>query len=89
MEQNTNTDIFNKICDVVTDQEFNEVQMNFFQNNCQEFDEEDENKLIYQTIHQEYVHILENSIEVNLLEQFTKQQIDQFYDHMKKNINEY
>ncbi len=48
MQQDKNSEIFNKICDIVINPEFNEVQINFFQKNCSVFTNDDENKLIYQ-----------------------------------------
>lgn len=53
--EDTNTAVFNEICELVTNPDFREGQLNFFNANCAKFFDTDENKLEYTTLHNEYV----------------------------------
>ena len=67
MEANKNMEVFKSICEHVSGEDFEKNQMEFVFANCQKFEEDvEENKLEYDNIHKEYVHILEQLIEVKL-----------------------
>ncbi|XP_064640445.1 ADP-ribosylation factor-like protein 2-binding protein [Lineus longissimus] len=58
--------------DIVMDDRFQGMQENFYEKYYQEFDDDEENKLIYTTIHNEYTEL----IETYLLEQLSLQMPD-------------
>ena len=62
--ESQNQAIYAKLCDLVLDPEFIEGQINFFQTNCNQFSDDEENKHNYKEIHEEYIKILEYAIEV-------------------------
>ena len=53
------------------------------------FEDTEENKLEYTNIYTEYVYILEQMIEANLLEKFSNEQIEAFYGTFKDNLGKY
>jgi hypothetical protein len=53
------------------------------------FEDTEENKLEYTNIYTEYVYILEQMIEANLLEKYGNDQIEAFYGTFKDNLKEY
>ena len=53
------------------------------------FDENDENKLEYTTIFEEYVKILERTIDTQLYQNYQEAQISAFYNDFKDNFKEY
>lgn len=53
------------------------------------FDENDENKLEYTTIFEEYVKILESTIDTQLYQNYQEAQISAFYNDFKDNFKEY
>ena len=48
--------------EIVLDEQFEKLQTNFFRENCEVFDEEEENKMIYLEIFKKYQTIIEDSI---------------------------
>lgn len=48
--------------EIVLDEKFEKLQTNFFRENCEIFDEEEENKMIYLDIFKKYQAIIEDSI---------------------------
>jgi hypothetical protein len=64
--------------------------MEFVFANCAKFDEDaEENKLEYDNIHKEYVHILEQLIEVKLKAKFSDDEVNEFYSSFGENAAEY
>ena len=61
--------MFKLICDLVVDPEFVDAEATFYQEQCQQFDEGEENKLEYTQIHEKFILILEQLIEARLKEQ--------------------
>jgi hypothetical protein len=57
--------------------------------NQDKFEDTEENKLEYTNIYTEYVYILEQMIEANLLAKFTSDQIEGFYSTFKDNLHKY
>lgn len=53
------------------------------------FDEDDENKLEYSEIFEEYVKILETMIDANLFKKYDQAKVKGFYDNFAKNISGY
>jgi len=68
--QNEEDELFDTIVgrleDIVMSDEFNDLQTNFFEKYCNEFTSDEENKLIYMQIFQEYVSTIEGYIERQL-----------------------
>ncbi|CAF1205098.1 unnamed protein product [Didymodactylos carnosus] len=75
--QDPETELFDRtigvIEDMIMDDEFRRIQDQFLEQNCREFDDSDENKLSYTTIHKDYLNIVENYV-INQL----KKKIPQF-----------
>lgn len=84
-----NKDIFVSLVDIITQQEFSQTQQEFFEKNAKLFEDTEENKLEYTSIHTEYVYILDNVVEANLNEKYTTDQIEAFYAGFKDNLQEY
>ena len=57
----------------ISDDDFQHLQQSFFDQHCSEFDDSDENKLIYTEIHHSYVETIERFLEMKL-----RQLIDDF-----------
>lgn len=64
MEQNM--DIFRCAAEFMTQEDFRNAQFEFMQKNVDQFEDSEENKLIYTEIHQSYMYILEELIESKL-----------------------
>ena len=60
--------IISHIQDIVFDCKFKEMQNNFFKEHCNEFEENEENKLIYTEVFQKYKQTIESYIEDKLKE---------------------
>lgn len=69
--------------------EFKWAAVEFMQKHMHVFDEADENKLEYTTIFEEYVVILEGSIDSKLYQHYSEQQIKAFYNDFKDNFAQY
>ena len=63
---NKNREIYEKISQLILEEEFHQGQMNFFNKNCHAFSEDEENKHEYKDIHEEYIRLLELAIEVQI-----------------------
>jgi ADP-ribosylation factor-like protein 2-binding protein len=85
----TNTQIFLAIADLITQDEFKKSCDEFYLKNAEKFEDTEENKLEYTNIYTEYVYILEQMIEANLLAKFTNDQIEDFYSSFKEKLPEY
>ena len=82
-------DIYHKICNIVTDPEFNEGQLNFFTANCVLFTDDEENKHEYKDIHEQYILLLEKAIEVQLKQEYSEDQMNSFYTDFAENFENY
>ena len=78
-------EIFQKIVDIVTNQDFQKSQFEFFEKHAKTFDVDDENKLEYTNIFQEYCHCFDEIIDAKLKEHFEQDQVDDFYKGFKAN----
>uniref|UniRef100_A0A8D2N4Q5 ADP-ribosylation factor-like protein 2-binding protein n=1 Tax=Zonotrichia albicollis TaxID=44394 RepID=A0A8D2N4Q5_ZONAL len=54
--------------DIIMDDDFQLIQRNFLEKHYQEFDDSEENKLIYTDIFNEYISLVEKYIEEKLLD---------------------
>ena len=61
----------------------------FFESNCHKFTDDEENKLEYTQVHEAYIEILDKIIEGNILSKFSEDQVDNFYETFKDNIQTY
>ena len=53
--------------------------MAFFETHCDKFSDEEENKLEYTPVHEEYILACEQVIENKMNENFSPEQIQEFY----------
>ena len=74
-----NKQIFDKIQDIIANEDFVKAQYDFMKEHANTFDENDENKLEYTGIFESYVQITEQIIEVKLREIFSNEPVDAFY----------
>lgn len=77
--------------DIVIDSIFQDMQANFMDKHCHEFEESEENKLSYTTIFNEYVNMLEKYIEQELNRRIPGFNMEKFMSQMlirKEEISE-
>ena len=69
------------ITELITTNDFQESQRAFIEQNYQHFVDDDENKHIYKTVYDNYLEIMENTIESKLIGEFSFQdeEINHFY----------
>ncbi|KAL1124171.1 hypothetical protein AAG570_001941, partial [Ranatra chinensis] len=72
----------------LSDLSFQELQKNFLDKYFSEFDEEEENKLCYTGIFQEYISLIENYIESKLKASLPNFNMEEFYEELKKRKTE-
>ncbi|KRX06107.1 hypothetical protein PPERSA_09719 [Pseudocohnilembus persalinus] len=84
-----NQEILNFISEILANSEFQEAQAQFFDKNCSHFENEDENKHIYNDLFKEYQAILDQSVESKLLTKFSEEEIAQFFEDFEKNYKNY
>lgn len=91
MEGDKHMGIFKSICDLVTKPEFQNDQMSFFEANYQHFNEEDENKLEYTTIYEQYVEIMDRTIQTKLMDEYQigEEDIKSFLSTFEEQIETY
>ena len=89
MTSEKNLAIYQKLCDLVLDPEFNEGQCAFFEKNHKHFSDDEENKHIYKEIHEEYIKILEMAIDAQIKQSYSEEEMNDFYDHFAQNFKEY
>jgi len=63
--------------------------MQFLEQHFDTFDANDENKLEYTEIHSRYVYILDEVIETNLRSKYSEDEVKNFYDTFKDNLQRY
>lgn len=84
-----NLSVFNAISELITSTEFNQACVSFLTKHMDVFDEEEENKLEYSTIFEEYVQILEQVIDSKLFQNFAEPTVKAFYSDFANNFKEY
>lgn len=83
--------VFKHISDIITDGDFNIAIQEFFNTNCQKFEDQEENKHEYQQIYEEYLDITEKVIETKLKEDhgIDDDKIRGFYESLILNKDPY
>ena len=84
-----NRAIFDEITELVSSVDFQTSSYSFLDKHKEIFTDDEENKLEYSTIFEEYVQILEQVIDSRLAEKFQSQQIKAFYSDFSVNFVEY
>ena len=67
MEAKRNSEIFGLICNLITAEDFQTGQVNFFEKNCQVFTDDEENKHEYKNIHESYIALIDDILEAAIL----------------------
>jgi len=80
--------IVGHIEDIVVEGTFQDMQAEFMDKYCNEFDDNEENKLSYTTIFQEYVSMLEKYIETELKRRADDFNMKDFMTQLSKRPNE-
>ena len=86
---NTNTEIYSFITSLVIDSEFIQMQNAFFDKHMGQFTVEEENKLEYTTIFEQYQQVMDQIIDAKCKEKFSEASIDAFYEGFKSKVDEY
>jgi hypothetical protein len=86
-----NMSIFNAITELVASPEFHDDSAAFVQKNYAIFDEEEENKHEYKQVYEDYVSIMERTIEAKLKDenQFSEAEISGFLETFKDHMETY
>lgn len=74
---------------IIYDKEFELAQRAFMEKNYDQFEDTEENKLIYTQIYEQFVSLLENIIIVKLELKFKSEDIDDFYTTFVDNMKQY
>ena len=79
--QDKNQAIFLAITELITTRDFLDSQTAFIQQNYHHFDDDEENKHIYKTVYDNYLEIMEKTIESKLMGDFKfgDEEINAFY----------
>ena len=89
-EQQSKSDaIFQELRIIIQDKEFELAQRAFMEKNYDQFEDTEENKLIYTQIYEQFVSLLENIIIVKLEQKFQSDDVDNFYATFVENIAKY
>lgn len=89
-EQQSKSDaIFQELRIIIQDKEFELAQRAFMEKNYDQFEDTEENKLIYTQIYEQFVSLLENIIIVKLEQKFQSDDVDNFYATFVENITKY
>lgn len=81
--------MFTTISELIAGTEFQDASIQYMYKHKDVFTDDDENKLEYTTIFEEFVQILEKIIDSQLLTKFTQDQISEFYQDFALNFAEY
>jgi len=88
--QDKDLKVFEKICEIVSSDDFNSAQSSFYEKNCQQFSDDEENKLEYKTIYEEYVYLVEQGLEGELkVAGYDEDAINKFYESFKENMKKF
>ena len=63
MEGDPNKAIFEMICELLTHVDYKNAQFDYLTKHAMKFDDEEENKLEYTTIHEGYIYLMESIID--------------------------
>ena len=85
-----NKAIFDKIGELLHTSEFTDAQVQFFEQNCKLFSEDqEENKHEYKTIHEGYIYLVDQAIEAKIQEEFGEEAVNEFYTDFMENYSSY
>ena len=73
----------------MTQEDFARSQWEFLNKNNHVFEDTEENKLEYTSIYKDYVYILDQMIEQQLMQTFSKAEIDGFYETFTEKLEDY
>ena len=76
---NQDKEIYSFITTLVIDSEFIQMQNAFFEKHMAQFTVEEENKLEYTTIFEQYQQVMDQIIDAKCKEKFSEADIDGFY----------
>ena len=88
-QQSSSNAIFQELRTIIYDKEFELAQRAFMEKNYDQFEDTEENKLIYTQIYEQFVSLLENIIIVKLELKFKSEDIDDFYTTFVDNMKQY
>ncbi|XP_073987104.1 ADP-ribosylation factor-like protein 2-binding protein [Rhodnius prolixus] len=71
--------------DIIVEESFQKIQRQFLEQYWDQFDDGEENRLIYMDIFQNYVKVVERHIEKKLKEAITNFDMGQLYEELRKN----
>lgn len=74
--------------DIIMEPKFQQMQDKFMEKNYKHFDESDENKLIYTTIHKEYTNLVEKYLETELKKRVERFSMEEFMKTLVTRPNE-
>jgi hypothetical protein len=63
--------------------------MDFFTSNCKDFNDEEENKHSYMDTYEKYVKLIDETIDAQLQQKFSKDEISNFYKDFKQDYAHY
>lgn len=90
-DNNKNIAIFASITELISHAEFHDDQKSFIMENYRIFNEDEENKHQYKQVYDQYLEIMERTIEAKLIQDYnySDDQINAFYTSFKQNKAEY
>ncbi|XP_041854187.1 ADP-ribosylation factor-like protein 2-binding protein isoform X2 [Melanotaenia boesemani] len=74
--------------DIIMEEEFHQLQLGFMERHYLDFDNSDENKLNYTLIFKEYVNLLENHLEQQLMERISGFSMNTFIEQLMQHKDE-
>ena len=87
--ENINQEIFRTVSDYIIDCDFGQAQYEFFEKCKSKIEADEENKLEYTPIFNEYVQVMEQFVDFKLKEKYSDEQITAFYEEFKVNFKNY
>ena len=78
--QSTDVQIFNTLVDLVTSDSFQTSQAEFFEKHKDQFTDDEENRLEYKEIYENYVFIVDQVIDTKLQGKFSEEEVEAFYE---------
>lgn len=86
---NQNMEVFKTITELIASSEFQEATFQYLEANKEPFTDDEENKLEYTGIFENYVAILEQVIDAKLFQTYSEERVTQFYSDFKDNWKRY
>ncbi|CAF0720357.1 unnamed protein product [Brachionus calyciflorus] len=74
--------------DIITETKFQQIQNEFLDKNYKHFEDSEENKLIYTTIHKEYINLVEKYLETQLKKRIENFSMDQYMNELMSRRDE-